>query len=80
MSKSSRDQPPRLVKSRLAYKGAEYRLPEWLAPGQSFFLPTLTAAQLGEKVKARYTAQGMRIAVEERIEADLLGIRVWRVL
>jgi hypothetical protein len=51
-----------------------------LAPGQSFFLPTLKGEYLAEKVKARYAQRGMRMTHEERIEADLLGIRVWRML
>jgi hypothetical protein len=80
MSKTSRTKPLRLVDSRLAHNGAEYCLPEWLAPGQSFFLPTLKGEYLAEKVKARYAQRGMRMTHEERIEADLLGIRIWRVL
>jgi len=80
MSKTSPSKPPRLVDSRLVHNGAEYRLPEWLAPGQSFFLPTLKPKYLAEEVKARYAQRGMRMVYQERIEADYLGIRVWRVL
>jgi hypothetical protein len=43
-------------------------------------LPTLKGEYLAEKVKARYAQRGMRMTHEERIEADLLGIRVWRML
>lgn len=80
MPKTSPSKPPRLVDSRLVHNGAEYQLPERLALGQSFFLPTLKPKYLAEKIKARYAQRGMRVVYQERIEADYLGIRVWRVL
>lgn len=80
MSKTSPQKPPRLVDSKLMHLGAEYRLPEWLEPGQSFFLPTLKSEYLAKEVKARYERRGMRMRSQERIEAGYLGIRVWRVL
>jgi ribosomal protein S12 methylthiotransferase accessory factor YcaO len=77
---SQRTKRLKLVDSRLVHRGAEYRLPEWLEIGQSFFLPTLKSDELITKVKARYAARGIQVVHEMRIEADHLGIRVWRVL
>lgn len=79
-SMSQRTKQLRLVDGRLVHREAEYQLPEWLEIGQSFFLPTLKSDELITKVKARYAARGIQVVHETRIEADHLGIRVWRVL
>ena len=77
---SQRTKRLKLVDGRLVHRGAEYQLPQWLEIGQSFFLPTLKSDELGRGVKARYAARGIQVVHETRIEADHLGIRVWRVL
>jgi len=77
---SQRTKRLKLVDGRLVHRGAEYQLPQWLEIGQSFFLPTLKSDELITKVKARYAARGIQVVHEMRIEADHLGIRVWRVL
>lgn len=77
---SQRTKRLKLVDGRLVHRGAEYQLPQWLEIGQSFFLPTLKSDELGSRVKARYAARGIQVVHEMRIEADHLGIRVWRVL
>lgn len=71
---------PRLASSTLVYRKVRFKVPEWLEIGQSFFLPCLKAEELGSKVQRHYARTTMRVAWEERIEADFLGIRVWRVL
>ena len=70
----------RLARSVPAYPGMSFSVPEWLEIGQSFFLPCLKAEELGGKVQRHYAGTTMRVMWEERIEADYLGIRVWRVL
>jgi hypothetical protein len=77
---SQRTKRLKLVDGRLVHRGTEYQLPQWLEIGQSFFLPTLKSDELITKVKARYAARGIQVVHEMRIEADHLGIRVWRVL
>lgn len=77
---SQRTKQLRLVDGRLVHREVEYQLPEWLEIGQSFFLPTLKSDELVTKVRARYAARGIQVVHETRIEADHLGIRVWRVL
>ena len=71
---------PRLARSVLPYREVSFTVPEWLEIGQSFFLPCLKAEELGSKVQRHYAGTTMRMVWEERIEADYLGIRVWRVL
>ena len=71
---------PRLARSVLHYRGVSFTVPEWFEVGQSFFLPCLKAEELGSKVQRHYVRTTMRVMWEERIEADYLGIRVWRVL
>lgn len=59
-------------------RGVQYRLPQWLEPGQSFFAPCLDVRSMGAVMSGRYSRLGWKIAWAERIESGLLGIRVWR--
>lgn len=77
---SQSKQKPRLARDTLVYRGVHFKVPEWMEVGQSFFLPCLKTEELGSKVQRHYARTTMRITWEERIEADFLGIRVWRVL
>lgn len=72
-----------LLKKRLDYyrrplrvKGAEFDIPDALAPLQSFFIPSLkhkeTFAAVDRHYKNRYP-----LVWAERIENGVLGIRVW---
>lgn len=72
-----------LLQKRLDYyrrplriKGAEFDIPEGLAPMQSFFVPSLkhkeTFAAIDRYYKSRYP-----LVWAERIENGTLGIRVW---
>lgn len=59
-------------------RGVKYRLPQWLEPGQSFFVPCLDARSMAGSIVNRYSRIGFGLAWAERIEQGLLGIRVWR--
>lgn len=72
-----------LLKKRLDYyrrplriKGAEFDIPDSLAPLESFFIPSLkhkeTFAAVERHYKNRYP-----LVWAERIENGTLGIRVW---
>lgn len=59
-------------------RGVAYYLPQWMEPGQSFFVPCLDARSMGTAMTIRYSRMGWKLAWAERIEEGLLGIRVWR--
>lgn len=59
-------------------RGVKYRLPQWMEPGQSFFVPCLDARSMGSVMAMRYSRLGWKLTWAERIEQGLLGIRVWR--
>ena len=63
----------------LVINGVTYKVPPTLALNSSFFLPTLNSAAAFGKVMQHYRPQGYKLAWNERIEQDTLGIRVWRV-
>ncbi len=46
--------------------------------GQSFFMPTLDTQGATRAVQRHYSYQEYKVVTSERIESDLLGIRVWR--
>ena len=59
-------------------RGVKYRLPQWMEPGQSFFVPCLDARSMGSVMSGRYSRLGWKLTWAERIEQGLLGVRVWR--
>lgn len=59
-------------------RGVKYRLPQWMEPGQSFFVPCLDARSMGSVMATRYSGLGWKTAWAERIEQGMLGIRIWR--
>ncbi len=59
-------------------RGVRYRLPQWLEPGQSFFVPCLEARSMAWVLVHRYSRVGFKLTWAERIEDGMLGIRVWR--
>lgn len=59
-------------------RGVKYRLPQWMEPGQSFFVPCLDARSMGFVMATRYSRLGWKTAWAERIEQGMLGVRVWR--
>lgn len=69
---------PRPIPLILLIDGVEYVIPQWLEVGQSFFMPCLNAEHAYKKVTAHYAPFKFKLVYRERIEADTLGIRVWR--
>ena len=60
--------------------GVSYRVPIFLAIGDSFFMPCLDRQATMRVVRHHYRKfNKYRLTYEERIERGLLGIRVWRV-
>lgn len=59
-------------------RGVKYRLPQWMEPGQSFFVPCLDARSMAYALVMRYSRLGWKTAWAERIEQGMLGVRVWR--
>ena len=57
----------------------KYYVPESLAPGDSFFIPSLVHPVTFAKLIKAYESDKYTLKYAERIEAGLLGIRVWRV-
>jgi hypothetical protein len=53
-------------------------LPQWLEPGQSFFVPCLEARSMAWVLVHRYSRVGFKLTWAERIEDGMLGIRIWR--
>lgn len=63
----------------MALRGAFYYLPLELGIGHSIFVPSLKHKDTFEEVHRCYAPEGYKMVWEERIEAGVLGIRVWRV-
>lgn len=68
--------PPEILK----FEGIEYRVPQFLGLNHSFFLPTLDPEAAFKVVAKHYLELGYKLTWTDRIEQNLLGIRVWRVL
>ena len=73
--------PKELLKKtkRMTVLGVSYYLPAELGIGHSFFIPSLKHKDTFEEIQRCYKVAGYTLTWEERIENDLLGIRVWRV-
>jgi hypothetical protein len=58
--------------------------PEWILPfeamavGDSFFIPTLTPAEMTYVIDTRAKTAKVRVRIFTRTEEGLLGVRVWR--
>lgn len=63
----------------LEVEGVEYGMPSYLEMGHSIFLPCLNTKKVFKEVKRHYAPWGWSLIWAERVEAGLLGIRVWRV-
>lgn len=68
------------LSNTLRIDGVTYRLPEWLDEGYGFFMPCLSPAKTAQAVRKHYAPLKIRLEYVERIESDLLGIRIWRVV
>ncbi len=75
---STNQRLPHQLPEIVVIRGVKYRLPQWLEPGQSFFVPCLDARSMAGSIVNRYTYIGFKLAWAERIEQGMLGIRVWR--
>lgn len=69
-----------LLPETLKFEGVEYHIPPFLGVNYSFFLPTLNPEAAFKAVNKHYSPQGYKLTWVERIEQNLLGIRVWRLL
>jgi hypothetical protein len=55
-----------------------YAVPSELHPGDSFFMPCLNPQRTFHAVLMAFRGSGYSFVYEERVERDVLGIRVWR--
>lgn len=66
-------------------KSSRIQEPEWILPfeamniGDSFFIPTLTPAEMSYIIDTRAKIAKVRVRVFTRTEDELLGVRVWRI-
>jgi hypothetical protein len=66
-------------------KSSRIQEPEWILPfegmsvGDSFFIPTLTPAEMTYVIDTRAKFAKVRVRVYTRVEDSLLGVRVWRI-
>ena len=64
---------------------SEFIEPEWLFPfegmnvGDSFFIPTLRAADMSYVLDCRAKAAKIRVKTYGTVMNGLLGVRVWRI-
>jgi hypothetical protein len=77
----SRQPKPRKFDNVVNIFGAEYYVPwDEVTVGASIFLPTTALPQQAKEELARAEqALGYRLAVRQRCEFGVLGLRVWRV-
>lgn len=68
--------PPEILR----FEGVEYQVPQFLGLSHSFFLPTLNPEEAFKVISKHYSGLGYKLTWTDRIEQDLLGIRVWRLL
>lgn len=71
--------PPPLPKA-LVVDNVEYRVPEWMEVGHSFFVPCLNHKKMMQAVSKHYAIRGFKFTHAEDTYKNILGIRVWRVL
>lgn len=72
--------PPPPLPKVLLVDNVEYRVPEWMEVGHSFFLPCLNHKQMMQAVAAHYAIRNFKFTHVEDTRKNILGIRVWRVL
>lgn len=64
---------------RLEINYAVFRVPRTLGIGHSFFIPALKGQVTFAAVRDHYKPFRYELTWAERVEQDVLGIRVWRV-
>ena len=64
---------------QLRIRGAQFAVPAVLGLNQSFFMPCLKPKEIFPQVVGHYSGHGYNLIWAEKIEAGVLGIRVWRV-
>jgi hypothetical protein len=63
----------------LEINSAKFKVPRTLGIGYSFFLPALKGQAAFLAVRSHYRIFDYQLTWDERIEDEVLGIRVWRV-
>ena len=58
--------------------GVEYKLPQWLDVGASFFVPSLDLKKTVNSVGEHYKHAKFSLHYAQWIEQGLLGVRFWR--
>jgi hypothetical protein len=59
--------------------GVDYKLPQWLEIGHSFFAPCVDPSRALPRIEWHYSGMGWKLRHAARIERGLYGVRVWRV-
>ena len=72
--------PPPPLPRALIVDGVEYRVPEWMEVGHSFFIPCLNHKRMYQAVLRHYTIRKWEFAQESTTDKNIWGIRVWRVV
>ena len=72
--------PPPPLARYLVVDNVSYKVPEWIEPGHSFFLPCLVPKRMMQAVTKHYAIRGFKFTHAETTSKNILGVRVWRVL
>ena len=72
--------PPPPLARYLVVDNVSYKVPEWIEPGHSFFLPCLAPKRMMQAVTKHYAIRGFKFTHAETTSKNILGVRVWRVL
>jgi hypothetical protein len=68
-----------ILPETLRIDGVEYKLPQWLEVGHSFFVPCLDPDRIWPRIEWHYNGMGWRFKYLTHVERNLCGMRVWRV-
>lgn len=60
--------------------GVEYKIPQTLEVGTSFFVPGLNLKKIVDTVGKHYKNEEFRLSYMQQVEGDLWGVRIWRAM